>query len=73
MCKLKHFLIFFFYLFFSITKGLSLESKFKVSYAIILNKLNSKELTVIDMLKSSFSEYARYTEIPKLRKKVEIL
>lgn len=51
-------------------QGQSLESKFKVTYGIILNKLNSNDINVMDIMKSSFSENSRIMEIPK--RKLEI-
>ncbi len=32
-------------------KGESLESKYRITYALILNKLNSKEMDVVDMMR----------------------
>lgn len=42
-------------------KGEVIKSKFKITYEVILNKLNSKELNVIDMMRSSFSENDKFS------------
>lgn len=41
-----------------------------MTYQVILNKLNSKELNVIDMMRSSFSENDKFSMIPKNLKKI---
>lgn len=38
-----------------------------------MNKLNSKELNVIDMMRSSFSENDKFSQIPKNLKKIQEL
>ena len=44
--------------------GEELLSKFKISYRIILNKLNSSDINVMDMMRSSFSENSRFSNMP---------
>ena len=43
------------------TKGETLESKFRLTYAIILNLLTAKDIDVIEMMKRSFSENTRFS------------
>ena len=47
-------------------KGESLESKFKLSYQVILNLLSSQQIGVEDMMKRSYKENDRFTQLPEL-------
>ena len=52
--------------------GTILESKFKISYGIILNLLNADEFNVQDMMKRSFSENSKFEDMPKNLEKLQI-
>lgn len=46
-------------------KGESLQSKFKMTYEIILNLLSAKDIDVMEMMRRSFYENSRFSMIPK--------
>ncbi|KRX03094.1 P-loop containing nucleoside triphosphate hydrolase [Pseudocohnilembus persalinus] len=54
-------------------KGEQIRSKFKITYEVILNKLNSKELNVIDIMRQSFSENEKFSQIPKNLMRIKVL
>ncbi|CAD8144660.1 unnamed protein product [Paramecium octaurelia] len=47
------------------SKGLQLDSKFKITYSIILNLLTSKDIDATEMMKRSFHENYRFVQLPK--------
>lgn len=51
-------------------KGESLQSKFKMTYEIILNLLTAKDIDVIEMMKRSFYENSKFSMIPKKNKQL---
>lgn len=54
-------------------KGLNLESKFKMTYSIILNLLTSKDIDASEMMKRSYHENYRFIQLPKLMQSLERL
>ena len=50
-----------------------LESRFRLTYYMILNLLRVKQLTVQDMMKRSFAEYYQQKDAPENEKKLEEL
>ena len=50
-----------------------LESRFRLTYYMILNLLRVKQLTVEDMMKRSFAEYYQQKDAPENEKKLEEL
>lgn len=55
------------------TKGETLESKFRLTYAIILNLLSAKDIDVIEMMKRSFSENTRFSQLPRVKERIRNL
>ena len=55
------------------TKGETLESKFRLTYAIILNLLSAKDIDVIEMMKRSFSENTRFSQLPRVKERIRFL
>ena len=52
-------------------KGESLQSKFKMTYEIILNLLTAKDIDIIEMMKRSFYENSKFSMIPKRTKQLK--
>lgn len=55
------------------SKGLNLESKFKITYSIIMNLLTSQDLDATEMMKRSYHENYRFVQLPKLMQSLERL
>lgn len=53
-------------------KGESLQSKFKMTYEIILNLLTAKDIDIIEMMKRSFYENSKFSMIPKRNKQLKL-
>ena len=53
-------------------KGESLQSKFKMTYEIILNLLTAKDIDIIEMMKRSFYENSKFSMIPKRNKQLKV-
>jgi len=52
-------------------EGTKLESKFRLTYIMILNLLRVEELRVEDMMKRSFSEFTGQKEVPEQQKQLK--
>lgn len=50
-----------------------LESRFRLTYYMILNLLRVKQLTVQDMMKRSFAEYYQQRDAPENEKRLDQL
>jgi len=46
-------------------RGHDLESKFRMTYRVILNLLTSKDLDAAEMMKRSFHENYRFIQLPR--------
>ncbi|EAR99296.2 DEAD/DEAH-box helicase family protein (macronuclear) [Tetrahymena thermophila SB210] len=52
-------------------KGEMLSSKFKITYELIMKLLSSRELDVTEMMKKSYSENDKYSQLPLNLKRIQ--
>lgn len=46
--------------------GEQLESKFRLTYKIILNLLTAQDMNIIEMMKRSYGEHHKFSKIPMI-------